>query len=148
LYTIQFQRRFEPEKKTGRSMPVRRVQEKNESFTRLNVFGHVLEEDMHEALEEFYQNQPTQLLLYDMALAQVWHITPDMVLRFVQHAVRLGVSRPGGRTAVIAPEDLVFDLGMLSQAFHDLETRNIALRIFRTEDEALTWLTTEPVNGD
>lgn len=129
-------------------MPVRRVQEDNENFTRLNVFGHVLEEDMHEALEEFYHNQPTKLLLYDMAYAQVWHITPDMVLRFVQRAVKLGVNRPGGRTAVIAPEDLVFDLGMLSQAFHDLETRNIALRIFRTEDEALVWLTHETGDRD
>jgi hypothetical protein len=129
-------------------MPVRRVQEESGNFTRLNVFGHVLEEDMHEALEEFYQNQPTQLLLYDMAYAQVWHITPDMVLRFVKHAVRLGVSRPGGRTAVIAPEDLVFDLGILSQAFHDLETRDIALRIFRTENEALAWLTGETPDED
>ena len=124
-------------------MPVRRAQEENESFTRLNVFGHVLEEDMHEALGEFYENNPTTLLLYDMSYAQVWHITPDMVLRFVKKAVQLGVGRRGGRTAVVAPEDLTFDLGMLSHAFHALETQDIALRIFRTEEDAVAWLTAE-----
>jgi hypothetical protein len=124
-------------------MPVRRTREDGEEFTRLVVSGHMLEEDMHEALEEFYKNEPTKLLLYDMSYAEVWHITPVMVLDFVRKAAKLGASRSGGRTAVLAPNDLQFDLGMMSQAFHTLEYKNIDLRIFRSEEEALSWLTNE-----
>jgi len=124
-------------------MPVRRTREEDQEFTRLVVSGHVLEEEMHEALEEFYNNQPTKLLLWDMSLADVWHITPVMVLDFVKKAAKLGSKRSGGRTAVLAPDDLQFDLGMMSQAFHSQESNHVVLRIFRSEEEALSWLTTE-----
>jgi hypothetical protein len=126
-------------------VPVRRSREKDRELTRLVVSGHVLEEDMHGALEEFYNNQPTQLLLWDMSLAELWHITPVMVLDFVRKAVKLGAQRAGGRTAVLAPDDLQFDMGMMSQAFHSQETNSIVLRIFRSEEEALSWLTTEKI---
>ena len=126
-------------------MPVRRAREEDQELTRLVVSGHVLEEDMHEALEEFYNDQPTKLLLWDMSLAQLWHITPGMVLDFVRKAVKLGAKRAGGRTAVLAPDDLLFDLGMMSQAFHSQESKHVVLRIFRSEEEALSWLTTEKI---
>ena len=124
-------------------MPVRRIREKGQKFTRLVVSGNILEEDMHEALEEFYNTQPTKLLLWDMSYAELWQITPDMILNFVQKAAKLGVSRAGGRTAVLAPGDLQFDLSKMSQTFHELESKEISLRIFRSEQDALTWLTDE-----
>ena len=127
-------------------MPVRRTREDGEEFTRLNVTGHVLAEEMHEALEEFYASEPTKLLLYDMSFAEVWHITPDMVLDFVRRAARLGARRPGGRTAVVAPGDLQFDLSMMSQAFHALESKKVDLRVFRSQEDALSWLT-DKVSG-
>lgn len=124
-------------------MPVRRVREQDQNLTRLIVSGHIVEEEMYEALEEFYAEAPTKLLMWDLSFAEVWHITPDMIYGFVRRAAKLSVKRPGGRTAVVAPGDPQFDVGNLSKTMFSIGPTDVELRVFHSEAEALSWLTDE-----
>jgi hypothetical protein len=75
-----------------------------------------------------------------MTLAEVAHITTDVLRRFVRKAAAIAGRRAGGRTAVIAPQDPQFGLARMSEAFTELESSPVVLRAFRNRVEAVFWL--------
>lgn len=113
---------------------------KDEYLTVHNVKGLVSEEEMHDALEMFYKEDPTPLLLWDMSQSDVSNVTPDILQNFARKSAKLGASRQGGRTAVIAPEDLQYGLARISEAFLEIESSPHSFSVFRTREKALQWL--------
>ena len=81
------------------------------------VIGPVSEEEMYDAIENFYNREPTMFLLWDMSQAEVADVASSVLEAFVQRSTTLGVKRKGGRTAVFAPYDVQFGLGRMSEAF-------------------------------
>ena len=113
---------------------------KDGGLTVHEVTGPVSEVEMYDALERFYNKEPTALLLWDMSQADVSHVTSEILHRFVKKSAELGVSRQGGRTAVIASDDLQFGLARMSEAFSKMESALYSFSAFRTKEEALQWL--------
>ena len=113
---------------------------KHEDLTVHDVTGSASEMQMYDAIEKFYQEEPTALLLWDMSQADVSHVTPDILRNFAKKSAILGVNRQGGRTAVVAPKDLQYGLARMSEVFLEAESAPFSFRVFRTRDEALQWL--------
>ena len=113
---------------------------KDEHLTVHNVKGLVSEEGMHDALEMFYKEDPTPLLLWDMSQSDVRNVTPAILLNFAKRSAKLGASRQGGRTAVVAPEDLQYGLARISEVFLETESSPHSFFVFRTREKALQWL--------
>lgn len=107
------------------------------------ITGPVSEEEMYRALEGDGDGQPTALVLWNMSHADVAHITPGILRRFIKRAAELGANRPGGRTAIIAPDDLQYGLARMSEAFAEMESAPYSLRAFRDQEEAFQWLRSE-----
>ena len=124
-------------------MSIEITRDQNQNLTSLVVTGQASEEAMHEALAEIYVDDPALLVFWDMSQADVTHVTPDILQKFVRKAVCLGASKPGGRTAVVAPGDLQFGLGRMSEFFADVESAPFDLRVFRSKQDAMAWLTSE-----
>ena len=105
------------------------------------VAGPISEEEMYDALDSFYQREPTALLLWDMSQADVSHVTPDILQRFVRKSTELEMCRQrGGRIAVVASEDLQYGLARMSEVFAELESAPYSFSVFRSHQEALKWL--------
>jgi len=113
---------------------------KDEDLTVHDVTGPISEVEMYDALEKFYKQEPTALLLWDMSQADAGHVTSEILQKFIKKSAELGVSRQGGRTAVIAPDDLQYGLARMSEAFSKMESAPYSFRAFRTREEALQWL--------
>ena len=127
-------------------MGIKITRDEDQDLTIHVVTGPASEAEMYEALDSFYQREPTALLLWDMSQSDVSHVTPDILQKFVRKSVELEVDRQGeGRTAVIAPEDLQYGLARMSEAFAELESAPYSNRFsaFRTRQEALQWLKAE-----
>ena len=110
------------------------------------ISGPVSEEEMYEALEFDSGQMPTAHVLWDMSSAEVEHVTADILRRFIGKAAELGARRPGGRTAVVAPEDLQFGLARMSEVFTELESAPYLFRAFRSRQEALAWLESDDMS--
>lgn len=121
-------------------MPITTTRDRGQNLTEHVVTGPALEAEMYRTLEDFYAQEPTDLLLWDMSNAEVSHVTPDILRKFVQRAAKLGVSREGGRTAILAPEDLQFGLGRMTETFADIESTPYKVQVFRSRQDALKWL--------
>jgi hypothetical protein len=124
-------------------MPIETARDADRNLTTHVVIGFVSEKEMHEVLEGFYDGQPTALVLWDMSKAQLAHVTAEMLQKFVRRAAKLGVHRRGGRTAVIAPEDLQYGLGRMSETFAEIESTPYRFSVFRSRQDAMQWLASD-----
>ncbi len=125
------------------SMGIKITRDEDQDLTIHVVTGPVSEEEMYDTLCNFYKRNPTALLLWDMSQSDVSHVTPDILQRFIRKSTELEVYRQGGgRTAVIAPEDLQYGLARMSEAFAELESvpYSNSFGAFRSRQEALQWL--------
>jgi len=121
-------------------MPIETTRDPQRNLTIHVVTGPAREDEMYAALEVPGDGVPTRDVLWDMSLADVMHVTPGILRQFAKRAAELGVDRKGGRTAVVAPEDLQFGLARMSEVFVDMESSPYSLRAFRTREEATAWL--------
>ena len=122
-------------------MGIKITRDEYQDLTLHDVTGPVSEEEMYEALENFYKRKPTALLLWDMSQADVSHVTPDILQRFVRKSTELEMRRQGvGRIAVVASEDLQYGLARMSQVFAEMESAPYSFGAFRSLQEALQWL--------
>jgi len=103
--------------------------------------GPASEEEMHGILEDFYGQQPTALILWDMSQAELAHVTPSMLQKFLRRAAELGLSRQGGQTAIVAPDDLQYGLGRMAEAYLNSNLPPFGFSVFRSRQDALLWLT-------
>lgn len=121
-------------------MGIRTTKDKGQNLTVHDVKGPVSEADMDDALEKFYMQDPTTLLLWDMSQAEVSHVTPERLQKFIKKSAELEVHRQGGRTAIVASEDLQFGLARMSEIFAEIESVPYSFNAFRSREEALQWL--------
>lgn len=127
-------------------MSIKVTKDKGLDLTIHEVTGPASETEMHEALENFYKEQPTALLLWDMSESDVSHVTPDILHRFIKKSAKLGECRQEGRTAIIAPEDLQYGLARMSMVFTEMESAPYRFCAFRTRQEALEWLKSDDIS--
>jgi len=121
-------------------MTIRTVRYETVNLIIYTVTGLVEEDEMHQALESQSEFEPTLHIMWDMSLADVAHVTPEILRRFVKRTAQLRDRHKGGRIAVIAPKDLQFGMARMSEAYTEMESAPFSFRAFRSRDEALQWL--------
>jgi len=64
-------------------MGIKITRDEYQDLTIHDVTGTVSEEEMYNALENFYNKKPTKLLLWDMSGTDVSHVTSDILEKFI-----------------------------------------------------------------
>ena len=108
----------------------------------ITVRGPTTDADLIAALEAFYARGPTLHLMWDLSSADLSEVDTDGLRRVLATARSLAAGRPGGRTAIIAPEDLQYGLSRLYETLADLAGHAIGHKVVRTAAEAHEWLGT------
>ena len=121
-------------------MAVEFLREPDHELTTLVASGPVLDGEFGDALTRFYATAPTRFLLWDLSNADLTGVSADKLRMFVSKGAKLGSQRAGGRTAVVAPHDVAFGYGRMSEAFMVSEKAAFDFRVFRTKGEARSWL--------
>lgn len=124
-------------------MSLKTIRDEERDLTIHEIEGPVSEKEMYLALKEPDDHEPTALILWDMSRAEVAHVTPDILRKFAGKAAELGAGREGGRSAVVAPDDLQFGMARMSQVFTEMESAPYDFGVFRTRKEAFEWLGTD-----
>jgi hypothetical protein len=122
---------------------IKRSNIKDESLTILTVSGVVTCEDVIHALEDFYENDVTQNLLWEYIDADVSKITEKCMMQIIEIAKSYAHLRKKGRTAIVGRSDLTFGLSRMYEMLSEVNEHPIPHRPFRNIDEATTWLKTD-----
>ncbi len=108
------------------------------------VSGAFSEEELVEAGREFYaMDSPPLRVFWDLTEAGPEHFTLEGLRRAAARLSSEVHGREGGKTAAAAPQDLPFALARQFASLIASESYPIAVRIFRTRQEALSWLEVE-----
>jgi len=102
--------------------------------------GSLTEEGLINTIHSLYDGTPTLNIVWDFSDASVEGISSSFVRRLAKEVRELGAIRPGGKSAVVAPKDLIFGLARMFQIMTDEKGFPFTIKVFRSFDEAMQWL--------
>ena len=114
--------------------------DRSRSITFYDASGVVSARDIIASNREFYENDPTDLLLWDFTGADLSGLSAEDLQGIVAVARRLAHLRPNGKTAIVAPSSLEFGMSRMYETFTQIWKHPVPHRVFRSREEALEWL--------
>jgi hypothetical protein len=93
-------------------------------------------------LKSFLNDNKTDHLLLDLSDSFLDDITYDHVVDLCKYAAYRdnGKSRITGKTALVSSSNLHFEIGRMFKAYFEIENSDINVAVFRSLEEALSWL--------
>lgn len=112
---------------------------KDSLITLMTVSGVVTYVDVIDALDDFYRNNATHKLLWDLTDADVSKINKDSMELIIKFDKTKASLRKNGMTALVANQDLSFGLSRMYEALSEANNHSINHGVFRSIDEAREW---------
>jgi hypothetical protein len=97
-------------------------------------------EEYMAAVKLFYDGETTRNVLWQIDQETVWNISGHHIKKLAQFAPRVEKSRPGAKTAFVAPDELSESLSNLFVLFGQSHDLKIKIKIFKSTDEAVEWI--------
>lgn len=82
-------------------------------MTVVKAIGTIIPGELLSALEEFYTYNPTKFIIWDLTEASAIQLKSKYIEQIVKLVSRYKSSRPGGKTAIVAPGDLEFGVSRM-----------------------------------
>lgn len=104
------------------------------------VTGEVSSEEIKNEIQRFYEGYITKDVLWDLSESDVSKITFSEV-RNITHIPRKHYkTRTGGKTAIIAHQDITYGLSRAYESLTELQDLPFETKAFRSIEEARLWL--------
>lgn len=112
-----------------------------ESLTVYTARGTISGEEVKDVIMDFYEHGPiTRNVLWDLTLAVLTGLSTEDI-RSISHVPRKSLElREGGKTAIVAPDDLAFGLSRMYQSNPLPEDLPFEIQVFRESEAAHQWL--------
>ena len=85
-------------------------------------------------------DHPTLHVLLDFSLARMVNISSQVIERVVSIARKRGSTRHGGKTALVAPDNIEYGMSRMYQMIAELKKVPYEIQVFRSLEEAKQWL--------
>lgn len=114
---------------------------REENLTIYSVQGAISGVDVKNAITEFYDHGPvTKYVLWDVSQADLENISAEDVQQIGSVPRKSLEPRKGGKTAIVAPDDLAFGLSRMYQNTSLSEPLPFETQVFRDLETARNWL--------
>jgi hypothetical protein len=123
-------------------MPIKFYVDQAKDLSTFLVNGPMRLDELHEAIKRFYRNTyppPTKNILCDFRNASVDEIQADEAEDLAFFATTIDKRKKIGRTAIVAPDNLVFSVSRIFGAF--INDNAVEFEVLRDFDEAYSWVT-------
>ena len=119
-----------------------KIVDKDKKLTTITVSWKSDFDELMIVLKSFLNDNKTEQLLLDLSDSFLDDITYDHVVDLCKYAAYRdnGKSRITGKTALVSSSNLQFEIGSMFKAYFEIESSNINVAVFRSLEEALSWL--------
>lgn len=104
------------------------------------VVGILTFEELLQALKQFYAGNPTQDVVWDLSTASLKQLQFTDLQCIAEFVMQYADKRTGGKTAIVAPDDLGFGMGRTVDSLAECKDAPIATHTFRQLADALKWI--------
>ena len=122
---------------------IKKTIDSENKITIYSVSGEFLFDQIIDLVKQYYLEELTLNVIFDLTNADMSAITTDEMERIVEFSKEYAHLREGGKTAFITSGDLGFGLSRMYSAYAEVKGHPIAQRSFRNFDEAMTWIKEE-----
>lgn len=105
-----------------------------------NCVDEISLKDIEDKIDQFYNGEPTLHVLWDFTQAILPSMSTEQVEILSYQVTEKGHSRDGGKTAIVASQDLVFGLGRMFGSLSSSKNHIAEVRVFRSSEEAIAWI--------
>ena len=109
-------------------------------LTKFIIMGNISSNEVTYSIKKFYNGKNiTKNVLWDLTLGKVENIKTPELDEIVALRKKYAHLRNGGKTAILAPEDLKFGMARMVELMTPIEEEVIETRVFKTMDEINSW---------
>ena len=116
------------------------IVDEKQNLTIHKCSGNLTEQEILDTIHSFYDGDPTLYTLWDFTNASMSGISPRAITKMFALIQKLGPGRRGGKTAVVAPEDLEYGMARMFQIMSDVNDFPFKIKVFRYFGDASQWL--------
>jgi hypothetical protein len=119
-----------------------KIVDKDKKLTTITVSWKSDFDELMIVLKSFLNDNKTEHLLLDLSDSFLDDLTYDHVVELCKYAAYRdnGKSRINGKTALVSSSKLQFEIGRIFKAYFEIENTDINVAVFRSLEEALSWL--------
>lgn len=112
----------------------------SEDVTMQKVIGIPSGDELMTGLKEYYAGYPTKFVVWDLSSCSLAQVTADDLIQIVSFVRSYEHTRLGGKTAIIAPNNLEYGISRMLHTFAEIHHYPFELQIFRNFTDAAQWL--------
>ena len=114
--------------------------DKKNDLTKFIITDNITSIDVTNSIKKFYEGKNiTKNILWDLTLGRVENIRTPELDAIVTLRKKYAHLRNGGKTAILAPEDLKFGMARMVEMMTPIEEEVIETRVFKTMEEINSW---------
>ncbi|HSQ84177.1 MAG TPA: hypothetical protein VLM43_05570 [Desulfobacterales bacterium] len=119
-----------------------KIVDKDKKLTTITVSWKSDFDELMIVLKSFLNDNKTEHLLLDLSDSFLDDITYDHVVDLCKYAAYRdnGTSKITGKTALVSSSSLQSEIGRMFEAYFEIENSDINVAVFRSLEEALSWL--------
>jgi hypothetical protein len=121
-------------------MPVEYESDPYLDLTIATIKGTPTLDEILSAVESFYSNQPTKKVIWDWTESDPSRLTAFDVELLAGFPARYTDLREGGKTAMVAPDNLSFGISRMFQTFGQMNGLPFTVRVFHSIGDAFLWI--------
>ena len=124
-------------------MPIHFYIDETKKLTIFKPIDVLQYDEVISAVKSFYEGQPTENVLWDLTDITRIQLTSEQVETIASFSLRSDGTRPKGKTAFVATEDVAFGLSRMFGTLSEVKEVPIQVSIFRSMEKAYQWLSEE-----
>ena len=124
-------------------MPITTTIDHDRQLTIHTVAGKPPFEELMTTLKQFWEDQPTMNLLWDLTKASLVHLTYSEARKIIDYVRPHTEKRAGGKTALVSPSDLEYGVSRQIKSLREFQHPSNQLEVFRSIEEANQWIDDE-----
>jgi hypothetical protein len=121
-------------------MPVEYARDPSLDLTIATIKGSPTLDEILSAVKSFYGAQPTKKVVWNWTGSNPSRLTTLDLEQLASFPARYSDLRKGGKTAMVAPDDLSFGISRMFQTFGDMNGLPFEVRVFHSLGDAFVWL--------
>lgn len=112
-------------------------------LTLITIFGDIDFQTLMEVMQEFYTENPTKNAIWDLSSASAEQIGSTEIEYIANFVSGYAQTRIGGRTALVAQEDLEFGVCRMIDTIAEIRGIPFEVASFRNLSAAIKWIGTD-----
>ena len=112
-------------------------------ITIFRVTGTMIYDQIIDEITQFYEDDFTDHVIWDLSNADVKNLSSDEVGKIVSHTKEFGHLRDNCKTAFVMSSSLAYGLGRMYDTLTQVADHPVKNGLFRNFEEAVAWIETE-----